>query len=301
MKKIVLIIVTIAFLSSTSFSQRRKVYKAGESTPTVTVRKDSTDQRPQKVNATSTKEKACNCKNDLEFDPTTKQALDKNKTGKPLFTGTCVTFYPNRKLEMKVTYVEGREDGVLYKFYEDGTHWEKDSTLMWVQNFRFDKKHGKQTYYYPNGNMKKTEVFEMDVKNGTFEQYYEDGGLKKIVTYKTNKFDGPYMKYADDSTLLIEKEYKEGVIEGKDNSYFEDGTLAYQTSYLKGEKDGEWIYNFEDGSPERIENYKKGMKDGEWTEYYKNGKIKEELVYKKDKLISKKQYNKFGDLMETSK
>ena len=105
MKKIVLIIVTIAFLSSTSFSQKRKVYKAGESTPTVTVRKDSTDQRPQKVNATSTKEKACNCKNDLEFDPTTKQALDKNKTGKPLFTGTCVTFYPNRKLEMKVTYV----------------------------------------------------------------------------------------------------------------------------------------------------------------------------------------------------
>ena len=112
MKKLISLTLLISLCSVYSFSQR-KVYRAGESTPSVTIRKDSSNNEAKKPTSSSQKqEKACNCKTDLEFDPTTKQALDKNKTGKPLFTGICVTFYPNRKLEMKVTYVEGREDGI---------------------------------------------------------------------------------------------------------------------------------------------------------------------------------------------
>lgn len=298
--------------SSFSYSQKRKMYKSGEGPAKVTIRKDSVKKKPQKVLNQPVK-KVCNCNTDLSFDPTTRIAMNKNKTGNPPFTGTCIAFFKNKKLEMKLSYVNGKEDGKWLFFYESGfpkiikhyaegkphgkwTAFEDDSVLFSINNYSYGKEHGKQIYFYPGGKIKKrVEDYLMGVKNGTFEQYYKDGVLKKTVTYKNNKFDGPYNKYTRDSVLIIEKEYKEGEIEGKDNSYFDDGSIAYKTFYKKGKPEGEWIFNFEDGTPQKIENYKKGKKDGEWKEYHNNGKIKHEILYKKDKIEEETKYDKFGE------
>ena len=114
-----LIASSLIFLASIGFGQR-KVYRAGETKPAAEIPMDTTDNRPQKAREGARKEEICNCNNDLSFDPTTNIALNKNKPGNPPFTGKCVAFYPNKKPEMQLSFLNGVEEGTWIFFYESG-------------------------------------------------------------------------------------------------------------------------------------------------------------------------------------
>ena len=60
------------------------------------------------------KRKALDCNKDLEWSPGTTIVFHK-RSGKP-YTGTCVAYYDNRKLERKTNFILGKENGVLLGF-----------------------------------------------------------------------------------------------------------------------------------------------------------------------------------------
>ena len=63
------------------------------------------------------KRKALDCNKDLEWFPGTTIVFHK-KSGKP-YTGTCVAYYDNRKLERKTNFILGKENGECFTYYKD--------------------------------------------------------------------------------------------------------------------------------------------------------------------------------------
>ena len=54
-----------------------------------------------------------------------------------------------------------------------------------------------------------------------------------------------------------------------------------------------------DESTDKLEsNLKDGKPDGLWTEWYKNGQKKSEMIFKRDQLISKKEWDDEGVLID---
>ena len=64
------------------------------------------------------KRKALDCNKDLEWYQGSPVVYHK-KSGKP-FTGTCVAYYDNRKLERKTNFILGKENGECFTYYKNG-------------------------------------------------------------------------------------------------------------------------------------------------------------------------------------
>ena len=62
--------------------------------------------------------KALDCNKDLEWSPGTSIVFHK-KSGKP-YTGTCVSYYDNRKLERKTNFILGKENGECFTYHKNG-------------------------------------------------------------------------------------------------------------------------------------------------------------------------------------
>ena len=62
--------------------------------------------------------RALDCNKDLEWSPGTSIVFHK-KSGKP-YTGTCVSYYDNRKLERKTNFILGKENGECFTYHKNG-------------------------------------------------------------------------------------------------------------------------------------------------------------------------------------
>ena len=85
------------------------------------------------------KRKALDCNKDLEWTPGSSIIYHK-KSGKP-YTGTCVSYYDNRKLERKINFILGKENGECFT-------------------------------YYKNGNVKIKSIYDNGIENGTLGAFY---------------------------------------------------------------------------------------------------------------------------------
>ena len=63
------------------------------------------------------KRKALDCNKDLEWYQGSSVVYHK-KSGKP-YTGTCVAYYDNRKLERKTNFILGKENGECFTYYKN--------------------------------------------------------------------------------------------------------------------------------------------------------------------------------------
>jgi antitoxin component YwqK of YwqJK toxin-antitoxin module len=67
---------------------------------------------------------------------------------------------------------------------------------------RFDKKHGKYTTWYENGN-KDIECFYKDGKlEGEYKCWYKNGNKEVECFYKDDKLEGEYKKYNSNSNII---------------------------------------------------------------------------------------------------
>lgn len=315
MKKPIFIFIIFMCYSTFVVSQRGKLQRSGtnsnSSNPFGSVTsKPDTSKKNQNVD----KKKACDCNRDLEYDRDKDIAYSKLKKDLLPFTGTCIVMYPSsNQLEIKATYIDGKEHGTTYKFYKSGTlnvemshnmgipdgEWKffsEDSVLRWSKNYINGELDGEQKWFFPSGNLKKLETFSIGAKNGKSVEYYKDSSLKKEVYYRDNELHGSYKKFANDSnsTLLIERNYHKGQLNGHCNFYYESGAVGYNKYYKKGKPDGTWVYFFENGNEKATEVYRNGKKEGVWKSYHENKKMQSEIIYKKDKEISKREWDRFG-------
>lgn len=268
------------------------------------------------------------CNEFLEYDPNMKVYFHKN-TGKP-FSGDCETCHLTGRRELLIHFKNGREDGIDTSYYPSGCvmavrnniEGERDGTWKYfydstyqeyfIENYVSGLKHGKQLYYYKNGNLSKVENYNMNSLDGKkVEYYYSKDYLdstslqaKKEIDYKKGKYHGKYLLFAPDGKPLIEENYVMDQKDGEQKYYQRNGNLMRTEEWNKGLKDGEFITYFMDGETIiKQENYKKDQLDGQYKEWYLPKKdeepvLKVEAIYKKGKLLEQHIYDEFGKEIE---
>ncbi len=239
--------------------------------------------------------------------------------GKP-FTGTCEMCHMNGRLQRRVTFLNGKEDGadttkyssgcmqVIRNFMQGEEHgvwtYYYDSTqlLAWEENYYLGEKHGKQIYFEQTrdekGNLKLDTTLWENYKNGILDgvkrSYFPGSKIKKEISYKAGIFDGPFKIYNDSGVVIEELNYVEGKKDGEAKYYYDDGALLMTENWTNGVKNGEFKVFYYQGNIQVSENYRKGIKEGWFEEFYPDSKPKRRALYKKDVLIEEHKYDEHG-------
>lgn len=209
--------------------------------------------------------------------------------------GLWITFYPYRKIESEVIYVDDVINGYIKKYnvegklllveqYENGKitssskdlvkHVETNNHVQTIKEVETVKT--KEEGTYQNG-----------VKVGNWKYFYENGKISQEGVYNSKgKPIGEWKWYYESGNILREENYVNGLYDGLIIEYSDSGKIVMKAMYVEGLKDGEWFYEI--GDHREIGQYKEGMKTGVWKHYYT---INNELIYigeyKEDEAIGK--------------
>jgi antitoxin component YwqK of YwqJK toxin-antitoxin module len=191
-----------------------------------------------------------------------------------------VTKFDNGKVRFKAKMVDGRYDGEVLHFYEDGTQQTKSiykaGDPIQIEEF-FESGKLKVTKTYKNGKLEKS------------ESYYENGKLSELLKVSFDDLKRREQVERFDDKGYRESEYAEiyysnswwGQRDGPYRLYGPKGKLSYEAKYKMGKLDGKATYSYED--------YKE-------DELWDNGWLKESVKYDKvtGKPAEKIEYMKDG-------
>ena len=198
-------------------------------------------------------------------------------------------FYDNEgELKMIINYKKGKKNGQRI------TYREKE---VIKENFVDDLKQGTTTYFYPDGNVKKTLFYVDGLENGPAKIYDTSGMIIELITYKKgfitnreriNRYDSQELKHGkwktfyEDGSLQSEGNYKHGLKHGYFKEYDIEGNLLTAAKYLNDEKQ----VNVAELKKLEVQ-----------TEYYPSGKVKVRATYKDDKPEGIwREYNEEGEI-----
>jgi antitoxin component YwqK of YwqJK toxin-antitoxin module len=261
-------------------------------------------------------EKPANCNEDLELDPGNHLIYHK-KTHKP-YTGLCVSYYPNGRLERKARFNNGKDHDTAYAYYasgdiqaviihvdgvENGTwgYWydngdsdPSEQQVAWGNTYAMGNKEGEWLFFAEDGKPTKVQTYKNNLLDGPSKAYYPSGNIKKIVEYKGGKMNGAYTMFYEDSVLKSVKTYKNDKPNDKAQSYYESGALLSETEFNNGEKTGKWTTYFENGQIKSVGNYVDNQKDGLWEMFIEDGKNQTTALFDKGIILKTVEYDRFG-------
>jgi len=134
------------------------------------------------------------------------------------------------------------------------------------------------SFKYENGQLKDERNYKDGNLYGLFRMWYKNGQLIKEVNNKNGSPDGLYRGWYENGQLKFECDYKNGLYK----KWHENGQLKSQVNLNSGLDP-----SCHEGTP----------RDGLQRAWYKDGQLQHELIYKDDKLISKKEWDEEGDLI----
>jgi antitoxin component YwqK of YwqJK toxin-antitoxin module len=258
------------------------------------------------------------CNEELTYDEANdivlRQAKDLSNltgSGKP-FTGKCEMCHYNGKIQRRVSFVNGKENGIDTTYYKSGCpqvvrnhiqgspsgtwtyFYDSTNYTAWEMNYYLGEKHGKHIYMEADGDTTLWETYQNGLLHGTKREYYDDSKIKKEVEYKNGVFDGKFIVYNQEGIVIQELKYKEGQKDGENKFYYDDGTLLRTESWDEGVKHGAFKTFYYEQTVQVSENYKKGRKEGWFEEFYPDGITKRRALCEKDELIEEHRYDEHG-------
>jgi antitoxin component YwqK of YwqJK toxin-antitoxin module len=218
------------------------------------------------------------CNEKLELDEGSNTVI--TASGKQPFSGTCETCHRNGLLERRVTFVNGKQNGIDTTKYETGcpmvirSHiqgvengrwtyfYDSLGTVAWEQNYVMGQKHGPQVYYSRKekasmGDTVKFETYTNGVLNGPKITYDAKGKRQKMATYVNGLLEGPFLIYNPKGLIIEELNYKEGKKNGVFKYYYDDGKLLRTENWAMDAKNGEFKTFYYDQTLQTLETYKK--------------------------------------------
>lgn len=123
--------------------------------------------------------------------------------------------------------------------------------------------------------------FENDRKHGRWTMYYNDGETPKTEgEYVNNRPDGTFIKYHPNGKIKEEGTFNKRVYADSLKRYNEEGVLIYVSNHDETGKESGTVKHFHDnGNPEFVYEAVNGVPTGKATRYWPNGDIKEEITY----------------------
>lgn len=238
-------------------------------------------------------------------------------TNKP-FTGNCESCHQNGRVQRRVKFVDGKEDGIDTTYYESGCpqivrelvqgvdhgtwYYMYDSTelLAWEMNYYLGEKHGKHIFFKQREGDRnrldttKWENYDMGFLHGTKRTYHDNGALKMEVNYDHGWYEGTFRLFNNERVVIQEIDYTKGIKHGEAKHYYDDGVLLRTEMWDKGRRNGEFKTFYYNQTPQQIESYSKGRKHGWSEEYHPSGDLKNRKNYWEDVLVEEYRYDEHG-------
>lgn len=174
--------------------------------------------------------------------------------------------------------------------HEHKTYKTKKKKLLLCHHYSTNgKKHGTQTTYHQNGDVKKIGVWRNGIKTGTFIEFYiRRTGEQKVSLIETfdarGRLDGVRTKYYLNGKHSSKLSYKNGQLHGKHATYRESGRVHITCNWTNDCRHGtEKRFNL-DGLIERKTKYKNGILHGLWSEFSETGSLVTTLQYVKGRV-----------------
>ncbi len=203
-------------------------------------------------------------------------------------------FHENGKIK-KEKKILGNGRFIIESFYETGNSQE-------IENYvGEDIKDGVFQTFYANGQLKEEEHYVNGCKEGIYKLFEIDGNPIELKTFKTIDgqvvLDGILKKWLD-GHCYMEGNYKNGKKNGVFITYYSGSTQPKkEEEYVDDVYHGYIKEYFENGVQSDQQKYVNGTRDGEWFSITSGGE-KENLVYKDDKMISRKRVMANGQITE---
>lgn len=134
------------------------------------------------------------------------------------------------------------------------------------------------------------------------KDYHMNGQLQMFCKFsdkRLKKRQGTTMFYHYNGNVSQTGQYIDNKMIGIWKSYYTNGDIESIGKRTNGKKDSVWTYyNINSEKPFGQINYINGKAEGESKWYYESGKVCEIANYKKDKIISKVDYDEAGNIIE---
>lgn len=126
--------------------------------------------------------------------------------GKP-FSGLGVATYSNGQIAEEITYLVGKRNGVLKRWFENG----ELSFEAFYENNRLD---GKVRSWWINGHLRSASNYSKGVVHGSQKQWYASGQPFKELNIVNGKEEGLQRAWRENGDLFVNYEAKNGRIFG---------------------------------------------------------------------------------------
>ena len=229
--------------------------------------------------------------------------------------GEWYWYHPNDRVDERLEFDEA---GKLVGVYESYS----------IQGKPIQKREYKEgqlsllNHYFPMGNVNTNIPYELGERNGAAEFYHGTDSARVRCTYLDGAVDGPYYEFYLDGKKSGEFFYTEGGLNGAYLEFHTNGETRTKGNYLNGLATGDWEYFHENGEVQKRGEFKDGNSLGLWEEFYRggikesrtefdqdgnkegklkqydqNGKLVFDLSYKKDELMSFRNYDADGKML----
>ncbi|MCD8290548.1 MAG: hypothetical protein LUC91_03490 [Prevotella sp.] len=154
-------------------------------------------------------------------------------------------------------YKGNKQNGLYQEWFDDG------KTLKMSCEYKDGKRNGRLTSYYQNGVKSEEADFVGDKLNGDYRSWRDNGVIEGVYHFKDGKQDGVQEDYYSNGNVRVRETFKDGKRNGVSEGYSMDtpDRLEYRHRYKNGELDG--LQETWDENGRLTESY---FKDGERVE-----------------------------------
>ena len=191
-------------------------------------------------------------------------------------TGPWRVEYPNGQTLYEGTFLEGKPEGLMTRYYDNGALRAKmyfDQILdrskaeLYYKGdkkaaegfYQGKEKDGEWTYYSEfDGTVRMSETYAYGKLHGFAYRYYPSGEVSEEVSWEKNSKEGPWIQYFEGGGIRLKSNYHNNMLNGTYEVYFTDKILMMSGSYVDDGSEGTWNYFDENAEPLYTLEYKNG-------------------------------------------
>ena len=126
--------------------------------------------------------------------------------------GASLSYHRNGKLAIEVPYRNGKIDGVMRSYDEEGRIHE---TIGYLEG----EEEGYSTIYYANGKKKSRETYRCGILNGVSEDWDEMGRIRRQIPYVDGQIHGIVKIYDENGKIKEDMYFDHGLRNGAYRRY----------------------------------------------------------------------------------
>lgn len=201
--------------------------------------------------------------------------------------GLSEEWFEDGSLSSKGAFIAGQPDGIHEtRFDKEEAH--RTGVIATQERFMRGKLHGKQTAFYPKGQLKMEALYQDGVLEGEKKCYTEEGQLFFSASYRNGRLEGPLFNKREDGYEEV-KNYKDNHPEGLFIIYYPEretfGRLkAVEMYYMNGLLQGPYVEYTPTGQTSFSIFYQRGLREGEGCFFRPDGRLEMSVQFHNGKL-----------------